>query len=40
VVSSREEDYHQGLGKEAKNYVLMPSESFRFLNSAALKTRK
>uniref|UniRef100_A0A1J3HKK7 Protein NRT1/ PTR FAMILY 2.5 n=1 Tax=Noccaea caerulescens TaxID=107243 RepID=A0A1J3HKK7_NOCCA len=39
VVSSREEDYHHGLGKEAKNSVLMPSESFRFLNSAALKTK-
>ncbi|CAA7038207.1 unnamed protein product [Microthlaspi erraticum] len=40
VVSSREEDYHHGLGKEANTTVLVPSESFRFLNSAALKTKE
>ncbi|KAG7564594.1 MFS transporter superfamily [Arabidopsis suecica] len=39
VISSKEEDYHRGLGKEARTSVAMPSKSFRFLNRAALKTK-
>ncbi|KAG7633408.1 Proton-dependent oligopeptide transporter family [Arabidopsis suecica] len=38
VISSREEDYHHGLGREGKTSSAMPSKSFRFFNRAALKT--
>ncbi|CAE6075244.1 unnamed protein product [Arabidopsis arenosa] len=38
VISSREENYHHGLGRESKTSVAMPSQSFSFFNRAALKT--
>ncbi|KAL1203249.1 Protein NRT1/ PTR FAMILY 2.5 [Cardamine amara subsp. amara] len=37
VISSKEEHYHHS---EAKTYAAMPSNSFRFLNRAALKTEE
>ncbi|CAA7038206.1 unnamed protein product [Microthlaspi erraticum] len=40
VVSSKEEDYHRVLGRESKNFTAIPSNSFRFLNRAALRTEE
>ncbi|KAG2317670.1 hypothetical protein Bca52824_020792 [Brassica carinata] len=38
VISSREEDYHRGPGEKDKISGALPSNSYRFLNRAALKT--
>lgn len=38
VISSKEEDYHRGLGEKDKTCPTLPSRRYRFLNRAALKT--
>ncbi|KAJ4886844.1 Protein NRT1/ PTR FAMILY 2.3 [Raphanus sativus] len=38
VTSSKEEDYHRGLGEKDKTSPALPSKSYRFFNRAALKT--